>query len=143
MDSLHTLRKKIVFSWRNLADNTLTKTGRQQAYEEVVNLSNEISKLDKSFSLDEKALEKYKQFAPAGINKEELNLKVNWAEYIQDQKLVSKDTNDLENEYNYFVATAVRIVSKRLPQESTQTDKFGTIVNATIANLIAMSRRKS
>jgi len=129
------LKKALVEEWRLLQSDNDVGT-KKSAYKNIVNLSNELREQDKGFSLDERALEKYKEFRPDDLP--ELNKKVKWAKYDTDRPLGSK--GELENEYNYFVQTAVRIVSKRIPDTDTDTDKFGTIVNATIANLIAMSK---
>lgn len=125
-DEVTALKKKLVESWRNLQDTSKSKNERTGAYENVVVISNEIRKVDKSFSLDEKALEKYSEFKPK--NAPQLDKKVKWTD--------KNPLENLEKTYDLYVATAKHIVSKRLPNEDTDTDKFGTIVNATTANLI-------
>lgn len=126
------LKKALVGEWRILQGNNDVGSKRS-AYKNIVNLSNELRDKDKGFFLDERALEKYKEFRPDDLP--ELNKKVKWAKHDESGEL-----GDLENDYNLFVETAVEIVSKRIPDTDTDTDKFGTIVNATIANLIAMGK---
>lgn len=127
------LKKDLVKAWRSLENKELGKNDKTDAYSNIIHLSNKLRESDKEFFLDEKALEKYKEFATDYTP--QLNKKVKWAKHDKNGKL-----GDLENDYNLFVETAVKIVSKRIPDTDTDTDKFGTIVNATIANLIAMSK---
>lgn len=127
------MKKDMTKAWRIL-EGDFSKKQKEDAYNSIIILTNTIRETDKEFTLNDKALEKYKEFKPKDAPR--LDRKVKWAKYDKNGKL-----GDLENDYNLFVETAVKIVSKRIPDTDTDTDKFGTIVNATIANLIAMSKK--
>lgn len=125
------LKKEIVQAWRNLKNDNLNTKDRREAYKNVVHLTSEIRKHDKDFSANALILGKYIEFKHD--TKEELERKVKWTE--------SKVITGLQKEYNYFIATALTIVSERHPDLDTDTDKFGTIINATVANLISLFKK--
>ncbi len=130
MTELASLKASVVNSWRILKDDSQPKATRELAYREVVGLNTEIRKLDKNFSVNEIILGKYIEFKGDTPSPER---KVKWAE--------AKVNTVIQKEYNHFVATAVSIVSERHPDLDKDTDKFGTIVNATVANLISLSKK--
>lgn len=130
------MKKDMTKAWRIL-EGDFSKKQKEDAYNSIIILTNTIRETDKEFTLNDKALEKYKEFKPKDTP--QLDRKVKWAKYDSSDRSLG-ERGDLENEYNYFIQTAVRIVSKRLPDVDTDSDKFGTIVNATVANLIAMGK---
>ncbi len=130
MTDLITLKKDIINAWRDLKNDNLTDEKRVKAYNEVVFLTGEIRKQDKNFSANEIILGKYKQFKG---DTPDVERKVRWVK--------ATVMTSLKKEYNYYVATALEIVSERHPDLDSDTDKFGTIVNATVANLIALAKK--
>lgn len=130
MSDITELKKQLVSYWRDLQDESKSDDFRTTSYRGVVSTTNKIRELDKTFALDEKALEKYIKFRPTDVEK--LDKKVKWTDEGSYLNLITK--------YNSYVSTAVEIVKSRHPELDTDTDKFGTIVNATVANLIALGK---
>lgn len=126
MTEILELKKQLTSFWRDLQDGTKTSEVRMNAYSGVISTTNKLRELDKNFALDEKALEKFIEFKPDNV--EQLDKKVKWVKMATGTKL--------EDDYNQYVGIALSIVTKRHPELDTDNDKFGTIVNATTANLI-------
>jgi len=131
------VKNALVQQWRILASDTNVHD-KEIAYKNIIDYTNEIREHDKEFTLNEKALENYKEFKPKDAP--QLDRKVKWAKYDESNRGLG-ETGDLEDQYNYYVHIAVRIVSKRHPDLDTDTDKFGTIVNATVHNLILLHKQ--
>ena len=130
MKPVDELKTKLIQVWRDLKNKDLLDDHRSAAYADIVNLSEEITKLDNTFEMDTKMLEQYKPFKSA-----EVKPRVQWPEYKDDSEF-----KRLENQFYRLTTLAVKISHKRLPRMPQDSDKFGQIVNATTAHLIALSK---
>lgn len=119
-------KQDITINLRTLRNKKESKEFRQIAYANIVRLIPIIEKGDKDFKFNYSVLDEYKEFKTDKVPV--LKPKVNWPTCDIDPQLVTK--------YNTYVATAYNIVTNRLPKLDPQTDNFGIINNATIANLI-------
>ena len=122
--SIPVMKEKLANAYRILNTSSADEIDKKNAYAEVIKLGKEIQTYEKDFSLDLEALKKFDKYAT-----EKVVPKVVW-------KSDEETLGTLEQTYYNYVKLALNIVRKRLPHESDQSDKFGTIVNATIANLI-------
>lgn len=103
---------------------------KRSAYKRIIEIVNELTKSDKSFTFDSKVLEKYSQFAPNDVPKQ--MKQVQWVEV--------KTLPNVKESYNRYVATAVEICKERHPNLDSDNDKFGQIVYAITTNLIAIDK---
>jgi len=130
MKPVDELKTKLIQAWRDLKSTEFRDDVRKDAYADIVNISEEITKLDNTFEMDTKLLLTYDTFKSA-----EVKPRVQWPEYKDDTHY-----RDLENHFDKLTALAVKIAHKRLPRIPQDSDKFGTIVNATITHLIALEK---
>lgn len=119
------LKKKLTEELRLLEGDNDQGT-KKSAYANIVKLVNEITLKDKNFSFNEKVLEKYSAFRPDDVPA--MLKKVKWE--------TGKVNESLINSYSSYVATARHIVDNRFPNEDSDGNVYGQIVNATTANLI-------
>ena len=131
-DEVTELKKNLIEEMRLLKGGNDASV-KKHAYANIVSTVNKLQKLDSKFEFNSKVLEPFSAFRPDSIPK--IMKKVKWP--IHDTNV---DIGNTKGEYNNKVALAVKIVSERHPELDTDSDKFGTIVNATVANLIAMWR---
>jgi hypothetical protein len=131
MSDIIQTKKELAEEWENIQNANVSVENRKIAYQRIVELTNKIRETDKTFTLNEKALEKFAEFKPTNVPRLDTNTK--WVE--------PKSGTQLEKLYNEYVAIALSIVQQRCPTLSADSDKFGTIVNATISNLIALHNR--
>lgn len=130
MKPVDELKTKLIQAWRDLKNKDIPDDHRSAAYADIVNLSEEITKLDNTFEMDTKLLLTYKEFKSA-----EVKPRVTWPIYEDDSQF-----KGLETYFDKLIALAVKIAHKRLPRIPQDSDKFGTIVNATMAHLIALEK---
>lgn len=121
-------KKLLAEAWDILQDEKRTNNERRISYQDIIVLTNKIKETDKTFSLNETALKKYNAFSSK--DNPTLNTNIKWVEILPG--------TPLEKRYNRYVGIALSIVTARCPNMPTDTDKFGTIVNATVSNLIAL-----
>ncbi len=127
--SIVQLKKDLVKAMRDLKDSNLYASARKDAYNNIISISGAISKLDDKFELDTTILENFKKYKP--VDAKNISPKVVWYEYDGNGQF-----KDLEEFFGKLTALSVKIVHNRLPQEKIDSDKFGTIVNATLGHLI-------
>ena len=131
MNKTNELKTKLIKALRDLKSDKLSTESRKNAYAEVVDTSDKLSELDSSFKMDQKVLEKYKEF-----KSKEIVPRVVWPEYD-----VSEQFKELEEHFDHLTALALKIVQKRLPREPQDSEKFGMIVSATTGHLVALAKK--
>jgi len=130
MSSIVELKLKLVKAWRDLKNTQLPKDLRSMAYADVVNISEEVSKLDPKFKMSIEKLGEYKEFKSV-----EIVPRIVWPELTDDEQF-----GELEDHLEKLTALAVKITKKRLPREPQDSQLFGMIISATTDKLIALEK---
>jgi len=128
MSNIADLKSSLVKAWRDLKNEKLDADIRKAAYADIITISEQVSKLDSNFGMSTEMLEKYKTFASKQVVP-----RVIWPKHDTNSQF-----EELETQFDKIIALAVKIVHKRLPREPQDSDKFGTIVNATTSHLIRL-----
>lgn len=120
---------KLKLEWGFLKDDSLAKIDRREACKKIVELSEEAKKLDPKFDVIDMSATQYADFLPTQYK---VKSNVNWGTIdtmTPSEEAALQLVHRLE-------AVAVENIKKKLPNEATDSQKFGMIVSAFTEKLL-------
>lgn len=131
MTEITLVLKELKTHWAVLKDDKQSPYDRRLACKSIIEKSNTLKKSYIEFEVIDMNNTQYAEFAPETYK---VQADVIWG-MVEDSFGVFE-----EELLEKWTAVAVRIVTKRLPKERVDSQKFGQIVNATVTHLLEINK---